>query len=257
MYLAVNFLVSAFLLFFPFSANSRDVSVLIIGQSVSANCNEFKFGPSSGVFQYDLDGGVVPAVDPLLWADCDSGSIWMPFSERLRKYTNADRVILMSVGVRGSSIDEWFDSGVGGKKLKRVIEISKLNKISYDYAIWLQGTANIGMDGFYYREKLRRLIAIFSRDFRVEKWLIAIHSRCFGLIDQGIAEAQAFVARAHRQRRFVGANMNLISDDLRFDGCHLNKDGQLFAADMWLKAVVDADLTSEDYSKETLLNLFR
>ena len=50
------------------SVKKLPLKILVIGQSISSNCNEFKFSAVTGVNQVSLDGVEKSAADPFEWA---------------------------------------------------------------------------------------------------------------------------------------------------------------------------------------------
>ena len=73
-----SLLIVVFLSFLSTSLFAKNISILVIGQSISSNCNQYKYPAIQGIYQYDFEGNRVKAYDPFIWADCSSGSMWMP-----------------------------------------------------------------------------------------------------------------------------------------------------------------------------------
>jgi hypothetical protein len=217
-----------------------NLNILVIGQSISSNCNEFIYGPSANVMQIAKDGSVKAAQDPFEWADCAKGSMWMPLGKRIIEARIAKQVTFMPIGVGGSKIADWQSGGPDFGKLNEAINLAKKNGVSFDFAIWHQGSADFGMSRNEYAARLQSIIAYVNQNVSVKRWLIGIHSRCWGSYDGEIETAQRSVADAPASNRYLGANTNTLGDDRRFDKCHLNQQGQEEAATLWLDAIRNA-----------------
>jgi hypothetical protein len=191
--------------------------------------------------QVAKDGSVKAAQDPFEWADCAKGSMWMPFGKRIIEAGMAKQVTFMPIGVAGSKIADWQSGGSDFGKLNEAINLIKKNGISFDFAIWHQGSADFGMARTEYASRLSSIIAYVNLNVPVKRWLIGIHSRCWGNYDAEIEAAQRSVADAPASNRYLGANTNTLNDDFRFDQCHLNQKGQEAAATLWLDAIQNAN----------------
>lgn len=256
-------LVARFIAVFILSSNStclfaKDIYVLIVGQSIASNCNQYKFGPSSSVYQVMVNGDEEIARDPFDWADCDKGSIWIPLGELFIESGVATRVIFMPIGVKGSSIGDWSNpNSIVFKKRLHVTSLVKHKRIRFDYALWLQGSSDVGTSPINYGQNLGRLLRSISKDIPINKWLIAQHSKCGNLFDERIAEEQLRVGSAHLLGRFLGPNINALGNEFRFDGCHFNKKGQKRVARLWFDAINESERIDNLIQKETMLYYFK
>lgn len=221
----------------------ENLNILVIGQSIASNCNQFAYGPSYNVWQIGRDGSIKPAQDPFEWADCDKGSMWMPLGTRIVGTGIAKQVTFMPIGVGGSKVADWQAGGIAFKKLNDMIALVNKNGIKFDFAIWHQGSADAGMSRSEYSDRLKLVIAYVEQNISIKRWLIGIHSRCGDTFDPEIEAAQRLVADAPTSNRYLGANTNLLGEDLRFDRCHLSQQGQEQAADLWLSAIRNASVT--------------
>ncbi|MEN3112397.1 sialate O-acetylesterase [Uliginosibacterium paludis] len=238
-------------------STDRHLRILVAGQSISSNCNQHRFGPEAGVFQVSKDGLEIEARDPLQWADCDGGSIWLPLGKRIIESGMAQKVTFMSIGVGGTSVHDWRPGGRAYAKLQSAFKLIEDKKIRFDYGFWLQGSSDIGSDPIRYENALKDLVRELRQTSGARDWLIAIHSSCFGQSDNRIAQAQERLARNALHGYFKGPDINSIEKGLRTDSCHLNKAGQEVAAGLWFKALQDAQRTDHVTEEETLLRFFR
>lgn len=217
-----------------------ELRILVMGQSISSNCNEYKYGPIDNVFQIDSNGSVKVAADPFEWADCEKGSMWIPLGKRLIDAGIARKVTFMPIGVSGSKVEDWQANGVAFKKLNSAISLIQGKGIGFDFAFWHQGSSNIGMGKNMYMSHLGAVIDYVDERVKINRWLIGVHSRCFGAYDRNIESAQIEIGTMVKLKRYIGANSNLLGDEYRTDGCHLKKIGQDEMAEMWLESIKSA-----------------
>lgn len=214
-----------------------DLRILIVGQSISANCNQFVYGPSPNVFQIGLDGNVKAASDPFEWADCKTGSMWMPLGQKIIESGVAKKVTFMPIGVGGSGVADWQQDGKSFPKLESAIKLIKEKGLVFDFAFWHQGSSNIGGNKTDYANRLASVVGYINGNVQINRWLIALHSRCWGMYDAGIEESQRIFGMAPEAHRYLGPNTNLLGNEFRVDTCHLNRDGQELMATKWLESM--------------------
>lgn len=221
-------------------AVAPEIRILVVGQSISSNCNEKVYGASPNIFKFDLTGTAKIASDPFDWSDCKMGSMWMPLGKRLVDSGMASKVTFMPIGLGSTTVADWQAGGKAFSKLNSAIDVIKTRGISFEYAFWHQGSSDFGIDRNLYASRLLSVIGYLNRNVKIEKWLIAIHSRCFGKWDREIEAAQLAVSTTSGDNIFVGPNNNLLDDTYRFDTCHLNAKGQDEMAGLWLEAMKNA-----------------
>jgi hypothetical protein len=230
-------------------ASAKNLNILIIGQSISSNCNEKKYSPVSGVYQVDLQGNRVAAKDPFLWADCNSGSIWIPFGRLIIESGLTDEVTLMPIGVAGTKLVEWLPGGIANEKMQRALAIAHDASIRFDYIFFYQGSSDIGENPNKYKNQLVQLNRIVRKGTGYVDWLIAQHSRCFDKYDAAIAQVQrSFIGEPF----YAGPNSNQLGNEYRLDRCHLNQEGQEKMASLWVDALINAAKKKVNIEKETL-----
>lgn len=239
------------------SSYGKDVFILVIGQSIASNCNEHKYKERQGVYQIDLEGRIIPASDPFLWADCSQGSMWVPLGDRIISSGIAKTVTIMPIGIRGTSVSDWLPQGSAFDKLEKAISVANSRSIRFDYAFWHQGSSDVGRDPKAYARNLSQVLRHISLNLKIDKWIIARHSKCGDSFDQMISKAQYQVSMNYFARRFPGPDNNKLGEDFRFDGCHLNKAGQEKMAELWLDSIMQANKIDPSIQKESLLHFFR
>lgn len=219
---------------------AKDLWVFVVGQSISANCNQHLFGPEPGVFQVDALGAVTPAKDPLIWADCQGGSVWIPLGARLIRAGRAKKVVFMPIGVAGTKLADWQPAGKAYEKLQHSLALIRQKGFRFDYGLWHQGSSDGGMPAADYEQQLTAILDGIDQGLGkgvIGKWVIAQHAKCYKWFDRNISTAQRAVASQRQLRRFPGPDVNALEDRLRFDGCHLNKAGQIQLAEDWFNAM--------------------
>jgi hypothetical protein len=256
MSLAAKFCIIVFLTACQAKSFAKDLYILIVGESISSNCNQHIYEPSEGVFQIDLSGNKIPSSDPFLFADCQNGSTWILLGRKIITANYARSVTFMPIGVEGMSVNDWLPGGKAFEKLSNAIIITKEKSIRFDYAFWYQGPADADPPSDQYAKKLSQVLKYISINAHVNKWIIAQYSKCRALSDNEIAKAQIEVASRNILRRFPGPNTNALGSEFRYDNCHLNFKGQEIMADLWFQSMVSADKANSAVQKESLLKYF-
>jgi hypothetical protein len=213
------------------------LTVLVVGQSISSNCNEHKFGPVSGVFQIGRDGTVKAAEDPFEWADCSNGSMWMPLGKLLIDGGVTKKAVFMPIGVGGTKVSDWQAGGAAYAKLNTAIAQIKEKKIRFDFIFWHQGSSDIGTAPNEYLNRLTAVADYINANVEAKRWLVALHSRCSGQYDAAIENAQRQFINVEGKNRYLGPNTNSLDNSYRIDGCHLTQQGQEKMASMWYSSI--------------------
>lgn len=253
----VKLIAALVFIFSSASTYAREIYILVVGQSISSNCNEYMYKNFPGVYQIGLDGNERPAADPFEWADCSQGSMWMPLGEHLIRSGFAKKVVFMPIGVGGASVQDWLPNGRAYDKLLRVIEVANKKQVNFDYALWHQGSSDIGRQPIKYRNQLKDVLRFISLNVHIDRWIISQHSKCGKAFDAKIANQQRVVGTSFFYRRFLGPDTNNLGDEYRHDGCHLNKKGQEEMAKLWLQSILEAKRVDDLVQKETLIYYFK
>lgn len=239
------------------SSYAKDIFILVVGQSIASNCNEHKYNEIQGVYQIDLEGKRIPASDPFLWADCSQGSMWMPLGDKIISSGLGKTVTIMPIGIGGTSVSDWLPQGRAFKKLEKAIIVANSRSIRFDYAFWHQGSSDVGRNPKAYASELSQVLRHISLNLKIDKWIIARHSKCGASFDKMISKAQHQTSINYYARRFPGPDNNALGDEFRFDRCHLNKAGQERMAELWFDSIIQANKVHTSIQKESLLHFFR
>jgi hypothetical protein len=257
MLLVVKFIVALICVFSSASISAREIYILVVGQSISSNCNQHVYNASQGLYQIGIDGNEKLAADPFDWADCDQGSMWIPLGERLVQSGFASKVTFMPIGVAGTSVGDWKPGGRAFHKLMSAIKVISKARAKFDYALWHQGSSDVGENPIKYRDQLAGVLKFITLNVPIDKWVIAQHTKCGQAFDSKINKQQKVVGSNFYYRRFLGPDTDSLGDEYRYDGCHLNKKGQEKMAKLWFESILEADRVSDSIQKETLLYYFR
>jgi hypothetical protein len=205
---------------------------VVFGQSNSANYLGHR-NASRRVVNY-FGGRCYLAQDPLLGATGPAGSVWVLLGEMLLDAGDYDSVVLIPVGMGGTSIMRWREGGDLNMLLSRELSSSRYTPTHF---LWHQGESDSGAtSGREYEAGLRELIETTRRYAPQSSFYVSIAS-FNGRIDQGIRAAQLRVVDSAK-RVFAGPDTDTLTAlEDRHDGLHFSMIGQRKFAGMWLQAL--------------------
>ena len=213
--------------------------ILVVGQSISSNFGSTRYTAGKNVFSF-YNGNCYAGNDPLPGADGTGGSVWSRLGDRLVQRGLAKNVLLVAIGSGGSSVSEWVPDAKLYPRLVDAASSLRVAGIKPNFVIWFQGSRDQRMDPDRYRNLLHEFI--YSFPFlgitlgQPTRLLVATHTRCkSGPVPELQAAQQSVVNPA--EFVFAGPNMDVLEDDLKYDGCHYNERGLNLAATMWLGAI--------------------
>jgi hypothetical protein len=257
MSLVVKLIIVLFLISSCSVARARDMYILVVGEGVAANCNVHSSGEVKGVYQIGSDGKIKPAHDPLDWAECTGGSIWIPLGRELIQSGMANKVVFMPLAFSQISAHDMVDGGRGASLIKRGIDVANTSNIKFDYALFQQGISDNGTSAQFYRRDITRLVKEISRGVTVKRWLFAQGSGCSVKSAPHILTVQETVSRNHQYNRYAGPSLTTFGD-LHIDhDCSLTESGQASAARLWFDAIQGSDTASDKFEKELLFYYFK
>ncbi len=215
--------------------------LISFGQSNSANYAEhlFKEKDLQGVINY-FDGKCFKAKSPLLGAAGSAGEWISLTAKKLIDNKIYDNVIVVSTGIGHSSVDHWAEGNELNNMLNEVLK-GVLTKYRITEFIWHQGESDLlytheDVYKFYFNslENTIRKLGIDAPIF------VSIASICGNEntweYPNQISEAQKSLI--NQEGIELGVNTDeIIPINLRFDGCHFNKEGQFIAADEMAKLI--------------------
>ena len=205
--------------------------VLTLGQSLSANYGQGSYFCHNQVFNY-FNGSLYKAKEPLLGATGGSCSVWTRFSDLLIDSGLYKRVILIPIGIGGTSIDCW-SNGDCNQNLQEILKYIKRDSIKITHVIWHQGESdNLGnTPKEIYKAKLKKILLQIRKYGLNADFYVCVASYHPNLIDKyngidtAIQNAQIEFVRENIGTK-LGANtdlINLAAD--RYDGVHFSMRG--------------------------------
>ena len=240
------------------ACHAKSIHILILGEAIGSNCNEFQYQSVPGVHQLDLNGRVIPAVDPLSGGGgCMKGSIWIPLGERLIASGIAQEVVFVHVSANSAKVDSFKEGGELYAPLINVLRIVAEKKAKIDYALWMQGASEKGISAVSYATQLQSLIRAVESKVTVDRWLVATYSGCFGNIDPEVARAQRRLGGIYFKRMFAGPDVNSVEARYWSSSCALNRAGQQKLAEAWMPAILNSSAILKKIETETLLKFFK
>jgi hypothetical protein len=255
MSLVVKALLSLCVALFSLSAGAQELNILVLGQSIAGNCNVQPYSAYPEVYQRDHCGGIMPAQDPLVWSDCEGGSIWIALGQRLVERKVADRVIFLPLGVQ-AQIMEWLPEGRAWQKLDEALTIADEQDITFDYVLWHQDSLDEGMNKFDYQNIVNKTIKYVNGRVKVKKWLVAQNLRCHDDPLDSVSMTKGSFSEISFNR-YLGPSTKTLTKEYRIDNCRLNAKGQEELAERWFHSIVSAEKQYQKIKSESLLNLFQ
>lgn len=205
----------------------KTMIIVAFGQSNAANHLGQRYAGKERVVNF-FDGKCYAAADPLLGSTGRWGSLWTVLGNRLA--AESDAVVLITLGVEGSSVKQWRGSHFLRDALKR-------SPYRVTHLLWLQGEADRDMSAEDYASALREVIATAQGLAPDAGIWVARASLCDGPPSSSVRRGQSMVLDP-ALRIYAGPDMdtlNAIED--RYDGCHYSMVGQEKAAEMWFTAI--------------------
>lgn len=208
----------------------RPISLLILGQSNAANyVVDRSAAPQSAAVLYE--GQCYSAVDPLLGATGDRGSIWSRLAGPLANATGRP-ILLVPIAVGSSSIESWTRGGVFHARIGHAMSNLAARGLTPDAIIYQQGEfeGSGRLDPGAYQSRLTVLLRELKATSRLV--YVAPTSKCSGPANKDIRMAQLRAARDAQAR--LGVDMDELPDSDRRNVCHLSGSAAERIARKWL-----------------------
>lgn len=199
--------------------------MLAFGQSNSANYMETKHS-SDRVINY-FDGKCFLAQDPLPGAGGQAGTLWTLLGDKLLATGKYDNVVVIAIGVSGTTVSEWQQSTWLEDGMKTSYQIT--------HFLWYQGES----DAFYktpsdvYAASLQNLIDRSKTKFPASQFWVTIASFCGDTgPEPSVEDGQKAVIGPGV---FQGPDTDIYGRAMRWDGCHLGAVAQEQVTDEWVR----------------------
>ena len=209
--------------------------ILAFGQSNAANYGQTRYRPAGAVFSF-YQGRCYRAADPMPGADGGGGSVWTRLGERIIESRFADKVVFATIGVGGSEIARWSSGGDLHSRLLDAVAGLSAAGLQPTHLLWQQGEADAvrGTDSLTYRISFLNMVRSVHTHGVSAPIYVAVATYCYGRRSSEVQQAQRELVNV-RNRIYPGPDTDiLVSDELRYDGCHFTDIGLNRSADTWL-----------------------
>ena len=218
----------------------RTATILVFGQSNGANSGDTPYTPRGRVFNFNLfDGKCYVAKDPLLGATEARGNFASRMADMLIERGVFDSVILATISVGGSRIEEWTTGGARHRRLQITIQRTHALGLYFTHALWHQGESNAGPDAnsYAYKACFMNIHEALRRYGMNAPIYVAQATVCNSPPNEIIRSAQrALIDPA--KGILAGPDTDSIGLEDRFDNCHMNETGLIKHAQLWTQALI-------------------
>ena len=224
----------------------RTMVALAFGQSNSGNHGETLYAPKRAVFNF-FDSRCYRAVDPLLGATGDKGSVWSRLGDLLIEQGLYDRVVIIPIGVGTTTIDQWAPGGYLHRRITRAIEQSGACGLAITHLFWVQGGSEPRTSGDRAnREHYTKLFTGMLRSIRDRGVSAPVYVAIATYTDSGpIPDIRAALQSLPDQKKgiVIGADNDRIYENPanRWERVHLSHSGLDLCARAWLAAIRKAE----------------
>ncbi len=207
------------------------------GQSNGANHGTTRLRAPEGTFDYYADD-CYAGDDPQFLATGNGGSPWPAFAETLRAGGEARPILIASIGVGNTRINEWIDGTDHSAKLSRVTSALIQRGYEIDAFLFMQGESDRETPLDAYRAGLADIADTVQRASPGTPLVLSQTSICG--MDTAPVEALADARRAIAQRAgvHIGPDTDRLGQRYRSDGCHFNESGQRALGQAWAEAAI-------------------
>jgi hypothetical protein len=217
---------------------------IIVGQSNCCNSVPSAYSPANASKIDNIliyNGGTYAGADPMLGCENISPGVllgnWVTrFADKEITGGKYARVILMPIGIGGTTIAQWAPGGELNPRLlvapKRLASVG----LTVSAFIWMQGESNHGTAQATYSAALTTVIGTPRASGFNAPWIIGKCTYITGTIDANVQAAQ--VAAPNGTTIFAGADTDTLTAASRqADNTHFTDAGSDAAAALWVTAV--------------------
>ncbi|MBX5157657.1 hypothetical protein HJB89_11025 [Rhizobium sp. NZLR8] len=229
----------------------RTAVLLVLGQSNAANDGGQRHRSAYGERVINaFNSHCFIAASPLLGATDTKGEYWTSLGNSLIASGQYDNVVIAPLAYSGSEVARWAKGGdVNGELIDTV---KQLRSAGYrpTKVLWVQGEADFvkGTSAPAYEERFLSMVATLRGQGVNAPVYIAIASKCLEPSNGGfkvhtpdnpIVQAQQNLSKGGGGIR-EGVNTDaLLSDDDRYDDCHIGGSGADKVSRAWLNILLD------------------
>ncbi len=228
----------------------RTMVLFVYGQGNAANGGEVKYNPKYNVLNA-YKGKCYKAIDPLLGATDNKGTVWSRLGDKIIESGAYDNVIIKTIAVGGTPIVCWTVNGIGigykgrlfGNYHSKILEAcNEMNTmgIPITHILWHQGESDTinKTTKDEYKESFSNMLNNMRQQGIKAPIYVAQASRYGKKTSKDVIQAQVELS-CEREDVFTGPNTDIIDsfDDRTEDGQRFSEQGLEKHADGWLKAL--------------------
>lgn len=217
----------------------RTAIILTFGQSNSTNSGDTPYVTRRRVLNFNLfDGRCYPARDPLLGATERRGNFAGRMADLLIERGAFDTVVLVPIGVGGSSVEQWTETGPYHLRLQIAIHRTTECGLHLTHLLWHQGEtdARYAPDGARYAACFQNIYAGVRRQGAKAPIYVAQATRCNSEPVESIRRVQRSLVNP-ALGILAGPDTDTIGGEDRYDGCHMAESGLIKHARLWAETL--------------------
>ncbi len=220
--------------------------LLIAGQSNAANHVETRHVAGANVLNFSMyDGRCYETADPLIAATGTGGNFASWLGDELVRRGEYKSVILVTIAVGGTYINEWAPGGRLHRRFLAAIERARQAHLEITHVLWQQGEADIRIsNGDLYAEIFEDIFISLRRHGVLAPILVARGVYC-GTTNEETRRGQAKIVNPGR-RIFAGPDTDTLGREFRYDNCHFNAHGAERQAALWADAIEAARMVPDN-----------
>lgn len=218
------------------SPRKPTVVALVFGQSNAANSGEARTSSRGSVYQY-YKGKCYRAVDPLIWADGEMGSVWPEVGDELIRTGRFSQVLFVPIAEGGSKVEYWIPGAKHHGKLVSALDHLRQSGIEITHVLWHQGESDRGGQKHDYLSSFRSIVANLRERGITAPVFVSVASYWNGTYSESIHLAQKELV-APEQGIFPGPDTDALGGDHRYDGVHFSTEGMRKVAALWVEAIM-------------------
>lgn len=213
---------------------ATNMVLFVFGQSNSANHGRGQYRSKFEVVNFNpITGKCYKAVDPLLGASGSGSSPWPQLGDRLIEETPLERVLIISIGIGGTKIEQWNEYGAFAYRVESSAKQLRQSGIEVTHVAWHQGEANKKDSKELYTSNFRLLEKHLRNSGIDAPVFIATASICMDLGSDEIRSAQQSIPQLI-DGVYPGAHTDSLDRyEDRYDNCHFSEIGMNKHADLW------------------------
>jgi hypothetical protein len=238
-------------------AQSRPLTILVVGSGAAANCNEpVRLAPAP-VHQFAADGAAVPARALLAEPACAEGSLWPLVGQQLARAGVATSTTFLVLAESGGKVVDWLPGGIHHFRIKAAVELARRQRTRFDYVLFQPGCADAVSDIEKQAMDLLALSKYLVRKANVRNSMVAQGAVCPRASRPLRYRGQDRIWRAPIYGRYLGPDTSALGPAYAYGSQGLNEAGQVQLATKWADAIASVEKSGSYYQRESLLHYFR